>query len=122
MRVLKNIDHTFDVVDGDVGCTIRKGTKWTEMSVGEMFELSNCSKAHIGDCSSDCSNEGLGICIGYWYGELKNLPPALLSIEHNKSARNIYTLKKMLRAGYGEINGSDVFTALIYKRVCGKVS
>jgi len=116
MRQLKNINHTFDTPLGDVGCTIRKGSKWYDESIGNEVELRNCPKGHDGDCNSLCHHAGTGKIIGHWKGPLINLPPTLLAMEHNVQARDPEKLREMLERGYGKICNEDIVTALIYIR------
>jgi hypothetical protein len=116
MQVLRNIDHAFDVELGDVGCTVRKGTKWAEVPSGELLELMNCPTAHPDECHAGCYYEGLGEKIGHWVGPLKGLPKSLVAIEHNVKARNIVMLREMLETAYGELNDDDIYTALLYIR------
>lgn len=116
MNQLKNIAHTFDVDKGDVGVTIRKGSKWYDYPEGNRMELRVCPAAHDGVCNSLCVKAGIGRKIGGWKGRLIDLPPNLLAIEHNKEARDIEKLKLMLSAGYGSVKDDDVVTALIYVR------
>jgi rubredoxin len=117
MKDLKNIDHTFDVEVGDVGCTIRKGTKWSEVPPDEHLTLWNCPHPHSGDCDPfECKHEGSGNVVGFWLGEFGKLPPSLVAIEHNKSARDMDVLREMMKVGYGKINDDDIVTALIYER------
>ncbi len=113
---LKNIDHSFDIAVGDVGCTIRKGDHWSTIPVGTDLLLMNCSVGHRGPCAADCINEGTGRILGHWKGEFGKLPPALLGIEHNVSARNFDVLREMMRVGYGDIADGDIITALVYVR------
>ena len=117
MKDLKNINHTFDVAVGDVGCTIRKGDKWSKEPVGEGIMLWNCSKGHDGKCLAGCKCEGTGVIVGSWTGKFGELPPSLVAIEHNRDARDMEVLREMMKAGYGEINDSDLVTALIYYRI-----
>lgn len=117
MKQLKNIDHSFDVSLGDVGCTVRKGSKWYDWAnVGHEMELRVCPKGHDGECNSLCHNAGVGKVIGWWKGELCALPPALLAMEHSIKARDKEVLRSMLEAGYGGICDADTVTALIYIR------
>lgn len=116
MKQLKNIAHTFDVELGGVGVTVRKGTKWYDMPLNTELELRVCPKGHDGECNSLCEKAGEARIIGRWKGSLMNLPHALLSIEHNRDARDMEALKQMLKTGYGSINKHDPVTALIYER------
>ncbi|KKM22253.1 hypothetical protein LCGC14_1627260 [marine sediment metagenome] len=116
MEQLKNIDHTFDTALGDVGCTIRKGSKWYEESISNELELRNCPRRHDGVCNSLCHHAGTGKVIGRWKGSLLNLPPALLAMEHNIQARDPEKLRVFLEQGYGKICNEDTVTALIYIR------
>jgi hypothetical protein len=114
---MRNINHTFDVEKGDIGVTIRKGGKWYEkLGIGTEFELRVCPGPHDGVCNSLCKKVGTGETRGLWKGRLLNLPPSLLSIEHNTQARNIEVLKEMLEIGYGSISDQDIVTAVIYLR------
>ena len=115
MKILKNIDHSFDVAVNDVGCTIRKGVKWT-VPLGTELLLMNCSEGHKGSCGKNCTCEGTGKVIGYWYGDLDDLPPHLLAIEHNYKLRDMGELFKMLRHAYPLISMTDTVTALVYLR------
>ena len=114
---LKNINHTFDVGVGDVGVTIRKGSKWYDVRECDEFELRICPKAHDGVCNSLCKLVGLGKKIGNWKGTLKELPNALLKIEHNKKCRNREVLRQMLEVAYKDVGNDTIVTALIYIRV-----
>ena len=116
MQQLRNITHGFDVAKGDVGVTIRKGSKWYEHPDSNRMELRICPAAHDGICNSLCKNAGIGRKIGGWKGRLIDLPPNLLAIEHNEEARDYEKLKLMLAAGYGSVKDDDVVTALIYVR------
>jgi hypothetical protein len=120
MAHLKNIDHTFDVALGDVGCTIRKGRKWSDAPVGEELILMNCHQGHSGECGDECKCEGHGRVIGSWVGQLKDLPPNLLKIEHNNKAKDLTELMKMMYVGYGTISETDIITALLYERTATK--
>ena len=116
MLYLKNVNHTFDLLVGDVGCTIRKGSKWAKVPIGETLELMNCNQPHQGTCGEDCKREGTGKAIGSWLGKFQELPRNLLQIEHNIAARDIVTLKEMLEVGYGSIAEDDIIIALVYQR------
>jgi len=116
MEQLKNIDYAFDIDVGDAGVTVRKGSKWFDYSTGSRFEMRVCPKGHDGTCNSLCNQTGIGRKIGAWKGPLMDLPANLLSIEHNKKARNMETLREMLEMGYGSIDPHDVVTAMIYIR------
>ena len=116
MIALKNVNHTFDVEVGDVGCTIRKGPKWSEVPIGEPLCLMYCLRPHQGACDESCEHRGGGRVVGSWLGKLKDLPSTLLKMEHNRQARNKEVLISMLRAGYGRISDDDIITALVYFR------
>ena len=117
MERLMNIKHGFDLKVGDVGVTVRKGDKWSRYSAGTELELWNCARGHKESCEeAGCRREGTGRILGSWVGEFGNLPPNLLSIEHNNMARDANTLKEMMVAGDGSIGDRDIVTALIYGR------
>jgi hypothetical protein len=117
MEQLRNINHGFDIEKGDVGVTVRKGSKWYDFSTGKEFELRVCPAGHDGECNSLCEKVGHGKKIGGWRGALAQLPKNLLSIEHNIEARDYEKLVLMLEKGYGSISPSDTVTAMIYVRV-----
>ena len=116
---LKNIKHGFDVNRGDVGVTVRKGTKWSGYREGTMLDLWECEEGHPGDCATygKCLYRGSAKILGSWVGRLVELPPSLLAMEHNIEARDMSVLKMMLILGYGQISDDDIVTALIYERV-----
>lgn len=117
MEQLKNINHSFDVKLGDVGVTIRKGTKWYDKGLGTKMELRVCPKGHDGICNSLCTNAGMGEIIGRWKGAFANVPDALMSIEHNIECRNKDKCREMMERGYGSLSPHDTVTALIYLRI-----
>lgn len=116
-RQLQNITHSFDVEIGDVATTVRKGSKWNNVSIGSEFELRVCPSGHDGKCNSLCRKVGFGIKIGAWRGELAKLPGNLLSILGNKHLRDFDKLIIALKRGYGRIKMDDVVTVMIYLRV-----
>jgi len=118
MRQLKNLRHGFDVPVGHIATTVRKGTKWTEVELGEELELWVCQKGHYGRCRPHfgCKLVGMGQILGHWVGKLKDIPRPLLEIEHNMAARDYNTLKHQLKQAYGSITDDDVVTVLIYLR------
>lgn len=118
MRQLRNLRHGFDVPVGHIGVTVRKGTKWAEVEIGEELELWICQREHYGRCRPHlgCKLVGTGQVLGYWIGKLKDIPRGLLAIEHNMAARDYNTLMAQLKQAYGKITDEDIITALIYLR------
>ena len=125
MKRLMNIQHSFDLKVGDVGCTIRRGSKWSKVPVGTELELWNCPKAHPGECTEQplpglqvaCKCEGKGKILGSWMGKFIRLPDNLLSIEHNNQCKDFDALTDMMVRAYPDIKLGDIVTALIYERV-----
>lgn len=117
-KELRNIKHTFDTSVGDVGVTIRLGTKWAdETPRGTTLLLYNCDEAHIDACDvHGCEFCGTGAKIGHWTGMLKELPASLLVMEHNEQARTMEGLMSLLNIAYPGIMVTDHITALIYQR------
>lgn len=118
---LKNIQHDFEVEIGDVGVTVRKGSKWADsvdMGLTDV-ELINCGEPHTGDCTQEkgCVYCGTAQLLGYWYGSLENIPKGLLALEHEKASRTYEGLLYSLKRAYGEFDEKDFFTALIYLRI-----
>ena len=109
---LKNLDHSFDLRLGEVGVTVRAGTKW-QIDVGTKFKLV--------EQYTDNSMEfrvGYGKAIGWWSGKFNDVPQPLLSMEHNVAARDRWVLFNMMQAGYGDdFSGKSIVTALIYERI-----
>jgi len=116
MEQLRNVNHGFDIDKGDVGVTVRKGSKWYDYRDNDKFELRVCPAGHNGVCNSLCKKVGVGRKIGAWRGTFANLPKNLLKIEHNRKARDKETLRSMLEIAYGSIAPNDTVTALIYVR------
>jgi len=119
---LKNINHSFDLLNGKIGCTIRKGDKWKMVNPGDILHLWNCPQAHNGSCKKanlNCEYCGTGLVLGYWYGPIRELPESLLKIEHNFTAQNLPILIEMFKTAYGEINDDDMYLSLIYMRLSG---
>lgn len=115
---LQNIDHGFDVERGEIGVTIRKGTKWAHVPRDAELVLFNCGEAHSGECTpATCRYCGEGVKRGHWVGKMKHLPKSLLALEHNTEARDLEVLNRMMRTAYGDDFGPEtVVTALIYER------
>ena len=131
MLQLKNVQHDFDVVPGDVGVTVRLGPKWAKAyddEPGRFVDLWQCERPHDGACPETVSNEGgygtrcLGRgtarLIGYWYGKLAYVPAGLLTLEHEREARELSGLLTSLARAYGSrVTWDSEVTALIYERI-----
>ncbi|MDC1300025.1 hypothetical protein N8Z24_00805 [bacterium] len=113
---LKNINHGFDTEVGEIGCTIRKGDKYTKIPIGTTFELYDCPTAHKDSCGWGCTKQGKGLMLGHWCGPWKDVPESLMKIEHNIKARDRAVCEQMLKVGYGSIDPDDTVTAVIYLR------
>jgi len=118
MRQLRNRCHGFDVPVGHIATTVRKGTGWAKVELGEELELWVCHKDRYGRCRPPFVYElvGTGRILGHWVGKLKDIPRPLLEIEHNMAARDYNTLKYQLKQAYGSITDDDIVTVLIYLR------
>ena len=115
---LKNIQHDFDTPAGDVGVTVRLGTKWSHQLPDTVMDLWECPQGHKGDCvEPQCQWRGTARILGSWVGPFDQLPPALLSIEHNNDCRTVDGLAESMLRGYGDkFSAESVVTALIYVR------
>ena len=120
MRQLQNIKYSFDTPLNQGGVTIRKGPKWSDhhTQVGTLMELRNCEQAHHdGVCLPSCEHQGYGVKLGSWYGQMADLPPALLALEHHERTRDLGTLYERMERAYPGFNDETYITALIYIRI-----
>jgi len=119
---LQNVRHTFDIADGDVGVTIRKGDKWSKVPAGTDLNLWICDRPHSGtacDPAIGCQHAGEGVVLGSWFGPMRDVPENLMRMEHNIDARVPATLMRMMRQAYGNVTWDLPVTALIYQRTWG---
>ena len=113
---LKNVQHPF-TAPGNVATTVRLSERYKHMPVGQEFELWECAQGHPGGCPEPgCQYHGRGVLVGRWEGPLKNIPPSLLSIEHEPEARELEGLLASLRRGYGAVDPEGWCWVLIYYR------
>lgn len=124
---LKNVGHGF-AAEGEVATTVRRGFKWAKFvsdrsGSAPRVELWNCPQHHDGDCNElSCERYGVASIIGRWTGLFKDIPAALLSIEHEERARTREGLLTSMREAYGpefeslEPHLSEHVTVLIYYR------
>jgi len=114
---LQNVRHSFDLAENEIGVTIRKGTKWAEVTIGQTFDLWVCQEGHAGLCREHgCEYQGTGVKIGWWTGPLNKLPFGLIELEHNRMARDPQVLMRLMTQAYPGFRAKDIVTALIYLR------
>ena len=119
MKQLKNVDHTFDLMVGETGFTVRKGEKWYKnLKVGEIIELWKCSTQHTGQCSSStCEYCGQGEIVYSSPEFFKNLSAELLLFQHNKKSRDYHFLFNTMLKSYEKFSYNDVVSLVFYKRL-----
>lgn len=123
-RVLHML-HPLDVDPGHAASTVRKGIKW-KGAVGAELILCVCSdRCLTAECSfpdfdpcDNCDRQGMGIAIGEWFGQFRNIPARVIEHEHEERSRLYSGLLQSMRKAYGSsFNDQSTVTVLIYDRL-----
>jgi hypothetical protein len=110
MRTLHML-HSLDCEVGEVGTTVRRGTKWND-AVDQEVELCACG---LGD---QHAVKGHASVFSAWTGSFSNVPARLIEREHEARSRRYPGLLVSMRKAYGEdFSESETVTVLSYKRL-----
>ena len=121
MQTLDNL-HTIDIQLGEVGTTVRLGSKWAaRLSVGEKFRLQeSLFREHGADGSPilESTIVGAGQVTKMWQGKFEDIPFWVIEAEHDESSRSYEGLRESMERAYGEdkFNVASHVTALSYIR------
>jgi hypothetical protein len=119
-RVLHSL-HKVEVEPGEVGSTVRNGSKWANAVPGTKLDLCECASPcpaedHVEE--RDCIIVGLGEVTDQWFGHFDEVPARLIEHEHEVRSRQYSGLLASMQKAYGDSFEEENFvTVIVYKRV-----
>lgn len=119
--------HSLDCAPGEVGSTVRLGTKWLDKVADAPFLVlcvcsdrcldSVCYNNPEGRTCENCSREGTGEVLEVWSGKFFDIPARLIEMEHEVRSRLYSGLKaSMTKAYQSDFNEDSLVTVVTYER------